>query len=356
MTLLATEGFHHVTLVAADARRTIRFYHDLLGLTLLKRTANPDDPGSYQLFFSADGGRPGSLVTFFEWRGAARGQWGVGGVHHLALAVGSVDAQLKWKRWLTDHRVGVSGPFNRGYFHSLYFRDPDGHVLEIATAGPGYGVDEPPDALGQHDTTPPGADLRKGRNDAAIAARTWPEPLPGISADMALNGIHHVSAITDDLERMNDFLGVTLGLSLVKRSFNQDAPETRHWFWARYDGRVVTPHSSLTFFGWPGSEFQSRSGVGQVHHIAFRAASEEAQLDWRDRLETLGVGVSPVVDRTYFKSIYFTAPDGLLIEITTDGPGFRLDEESAQPGRALNLPEWLQGRRPIIERRLTPRA
>src|SRR5678816_4393808 len=101
------------------------------------------------------------------------------------------------------------------------------------------------DALGRRDVTPPGAELRGARNDSAIAARTWPEPVTEISPDMTLTGIHHVSTITDDLVRMNDFLGETLGLSLIKRTFNQDARDTRHWFWAHYDGHTVTPHSAL---------------------------------------------------------------------------------------------------------------
>lgn len=331
MTLQVTQGFHHLTLVGADCHRTLRFYHGLLGLRLLTRTTNFDEPGAYQLCFGAGTAEPGKVVTFYEWPGSAKGQWGVGGVHHLALEVETPEAQLKWKRWLMERNVGVSGPFDRGYFRSIYFRDPDGHILEVATSGPGYGVDEPMDALGRHEVMPSGAELRGTRDDAAIIARTWPEPVPAISPDMALTGIHHITTITDDLERMGDFLGETLGLSLIKRTFNQDARDTRHWIWANYNGKTVAPHSALTIFGWPGSEFQARAGVGQTHHIAFRAADEQEQLAWRDRLELLGIGVSPVVDRGYFRSIYFSAPDGLLIEIATDTPGFALDEGPGMP-------------------------
>jgi glyoxalase family protein len=318
MRLQSTTGFHHVTLVVADPRRTLRFYGRTLGLRLLKRSPPYADRGSYQLYFLAGADAPETLLTFFAWPGSSRGQFGVGGVHHVALDVATLEAQLKWKRWLVDRNVAVAGPFNRGYFGSIYFRDPDGHILEIATHGPGYGVDEPMDALGRQDVTPPGAELRGARNDSAIAARTWPEPVTAISSDMALTGIHHVSTITDDLVRMDDFLGETLGLSLIKRTFNQDARDTRHWFWAHYDGHMVTPHSALTAFGWPGSDLRARSGTGQAHHIAFRAGDEDDQLAWRDHLQSLGIGVSPVVDRHLFSSIYFSAPDGLLIELATD--------------------------------------
>jgi glyoxalase family protein len=321
-----TAGFHHVTLVAADTRRTVRFYRDVLGLRLIVRSENVEDRGAYHLCFGAERGEPGTLLAFYEWPDAHKGQWGVGGVHHVALGVATAEAQLQWKRWLGEHGVGVSGPFNRGYFHSIYFRDPDGQILEIATEGPGYAVDEPADALGQRDVTPPSAELKDRRDEAVIAARTWPHPVVEIADDMRLTGIHHVSTITDDLERMGDFLSATLGLTLIKRSFNQDARDTRHWFWGVYDGHTVAPHSSLSSFGWPGSEFQARPGTGQVHHVAFRAADDEEQLLWRDRLESLGVGVSGPFDRGHFRSMYFTAPDGLLLEIATDVPGFGEDE------------------------------
>ncbi len=332
MSLLTTSGFHHVTLVAADTQRTVQFYRDLLGLRLIHHAENVDDRGAYHLCFGAERGEPGTLLAFYAWPDVHRGQWGVGGVHHVALGVVSPDAQLQWKRWLGQHRVGVSGPFNRGYFRSIYFRDPDGHILEIATDGPGYAVDEPADALGQHDVTPPQAELKGRRDDTVIAARNWPEPVPDITDPMRLTGIHHVSAITDDLERMDDFLAATLGLTLVKRTFNQDDRDTRHWFWGAYDGRSMAPHSSFSCFGWPGSEFQARAGTGQVHHVAFRAADDDEQLAWRDRLESLGVGVSGPFNRGHFRSMYFTAPDGLLMEIATDVPGFG---EEAVGGMAM---------------------
>src|SRR5687767_11679038 len=146
---LITRGFHHITMVSADAVRTLAFYRGLLGIALVKRTVNFDDPGSYHLYFGDETGAPGTLLTFFEWPGARRGGWGVGGIHHLALGVRDAAAQLKWKRRLTDAGVPVTGPYDRGWFHSIYFADPDGQVLEIATLGPGYGTDEPMHRLGE---------------------------------------------------------------------------------------------------------------------------------------------------------------------------------------------------------------
>ncbi len=335
--MFRTRGFHHITMVSADAQRTLEFYRDMLGVGLVKKTGHFDDPGAYHLYFGNDLGRPGTMLTFFEWSQAPRGRWGVGGVHHLALGVATPEALLKWKRWLMDRGIAVSGPYDRGWFRSIYFSDPDGQILEIATAGPGYAIDEPADALGERLIMPDPARLRGNRDEAAIRALTHPEPVERITADMALQGIHHITGITDDIERAHDFFSEALGLRLVKKSVNQDDPATLHYFWARYDGGEVAPHSTLTLFGWPNSTYRARGGVGQTHHIAFRAEDDEEQLAWREHLLSLGVEVSPVMDRSYFKSIYFRAPDGMLLEIATDGPGFAIDEDPSELGASLKL-------------------
>ncbi len=353
MTALATRGFHHITMVSTDAPRTWTFYRKLLGLDLVKKTVNFDDPGAYHLYFGDEAGTPGTILTFFEWPKSRRGHWGVGGIHHLALGVSTPEAQLKWKRRLVDAGVPVSGPLDRGYFKSIYFADPDGQVLEIATRGPGYAIDEPADALGREIMTPPEERLPGGRDEATMAA-THPEPVPVVTDDMRLEGIHHISGITDDVQGAHEFYESALGLKLVKKTLNQDDAQTPHWFWARYDGRTVGEHSALTLFEWKGSERLARPGAGQTHHIAFRARDEEEQEAWRDHLLSMGVEVSPVMDRSYFRSIYFRAPDGLLLEIATDGPGFTVDEPQQALGSDLKLPPWLEERREHIETSLVP--
>lgn len=351
---LITQGFHHITMVSRNAQRTLSFYRDVLGLGLVKRTVNFDDPGSYHLYFGDKHGSPGTILTFFEWPHAARGRWGVGGIHHLALGVATPEAQLKWKRWLTDRGVSVSGPYNRGYFKSLYFQDPDGQVLELATEGPGFAIDEPIEALGQKLVIPPVKQLRGSRDEGEIQRLTHPEPVTEITPDMALQGIHHITGITDDVNRADEFYGEALGLRLIKKSVNQDDPDTLHYFWGSYDGKTIKPHSDLTLFGWPNSRRMAAGGAGQTHHIAFRAKDAEEQLAWREHLLSMGLQVSPVMDRSYFKSIYFRAPDGLLLEIATDGPGFAVDEDQGRLGQTLKLPAWLEGHRSEIEQRLTP--
>lgn len=349
-----TRGFHHITMVATEATRTLAFYRDLLGLPLVKQTVNFDDPGAYHLYFGDEAGNPGTLLTFFEWPQARRGGWGVGGIHHLALGVLTPEAQLMWKRRLSDSGVSVSGPYDRGYFRSIYFQDPDGQILEIATEGPGYAIDEPPDALGRSLITPAEERLPTGRDEAGIRTLTYGEPVPQVTPEMRLQGIHHISGISDDLQRAGEFYEEALGLRLIKQTLNQDDGQTRHFFWASYDGRTVAPHSSLSFFGWPGATRRARSGAGQTHHIAFRAASEEEQLEWRDHLMQMGIDVTQVMERKYFRSIYFRAPDGLLLEIATDGPGFAVDEDPQALGTALQLPPWLEKDRDRIQEGLTP--
>jgi glyoxalase family protein len=253
-----------------------------------------------------------------------------------------------------DHGVPVSGPYDRKWFRSIYFTDPDGQILEIATKGPGYDVDEPMAALGQTIIVPGEGHLRGQRDEQTIHDLTWAEPVPTIVPTMALDGIHHVTGITHDVELLGDFYEKALGLRIIKKSVNQDDPTTPHWFWGNYDGTTVAPHSAITLFQWPANARRARGGTGQTHHIAFRAKDAEEQSQWRDHLLSIGLQPSPVMERSYFESIYFQAPDGMLLEIATDGPGFALDEDAEALGTSLKLPAWLEGQRPEIEHALVP--
>lgn len=353
MERLTTAGFHHITMVTGNARRSLAFYRDVLGLRLVKKTVTHDDPGAYHLFFGDAQGRPGTLLTLMEQRGVGEGRPGIGGIHHTALGVETEDGLLRWKRRLTDLGRAVSGPYDRGYFTSLYFRDPDGQILEIATRGPGYAIDEPADALGGELKLPPQRIVRGHRDEAAIASLSHSDPVPEITPDMALTGIHHVSGITDDLERAGDFYEAALGLKLIKKTTNRDDPRQLHYFWANYRDGEVAPHSSFTLFGWPSEWNRTREGVGQTHHVAFRASSAEEQAAWVDHLRSIGVEVSSIVDQTYFSSAFFRAPDGLLLEIATDGPGLAVDEDPAALGERVALPPGLEPYRERVEASLS---
>ncbi len=344
-------GLHHVTLVASNAPRTADFYTRVLGLRLIKTTVNFDDPGSYHLYFADGSGTAGTVITFFEWPRAPRGRTGIGGTHHVALRVADRTGLLRWKRRLTDAGLRVRGPYHRQYFTSIYFRDPDGVILEIATEGPGMLVNE--SGADRPQRTPPGDLVRGGRDEAAIAAETWPEPVTVIDEAMTLErGMHHLTAMTANVERTDDFLRGVLGMSLVKKTENFDDPGTRHWSWGSDDAR---PGTLVTYLEKdPARERRSTMGTGQGHHYALAVSDETAQLAFRQRLLEADLPVSEVMDRTYFKSIYTRDPDGHIVELATMGPGFLVDEPFETAGTTLRLPPWLEAHRQQIDAQLTP--
>jgi glyoxalase family protein len=350
---MTIQGLHHITLACADAQRTIDFYTGMLGLRFIKKTVNFDDPGSYHIYFGDALARPGSAITFFEWPTAPKGYPGIGGTHHFALRVATYDGLLKWKRRLTDRGVPVTGPLDRYYFASIYFTDPDGAILEIATDGPGWTVDESPDRLGTELRQPPPEMVVRNRDEARIQAKTWPEPLPHLTPDMALaQGMHHITVIGADIERTHAFFVDLLGMRRVKMTSNFDDPDSAHWYWGVGDG---SPGTLITYFERsPNRERRMRMGAGQTHHFALSVPDEFVQLEWRDKLLRAGHRVSPVMDRVYFKSIYTNDPDGHIVELATAGPGFAADELPEELGQSLRLPPWLESARRDIEARLRP--
>lgn len=337
-------GLHHITLACTDAQRTLNFYTQVLGLRFIKKTVNFDDPGSYHLYFGDARGMPGSLISFFEWSHAPRGIPGIGGVQHLALQVSDYNNLLKWKRRLTDFNIRVKGPFYRTYFSTLQFNDPDGAVIEIATVGPGWTTDEPIDKLGQAYQAP--------ATDEA-SPEIWPEAVPTITEPMSLqHGLHHLTVIGSNMEQIHEFWHGLLGLRLAKMTGAFNKAGARQWFWGAgpcRPGTIVAyvEHDSTL-------SRRARLGAGQAHHFALTVANDEVQLEWREKLLAAGLKVSPVLDHTYFKSIYTNDPDGQLVELATPGPGFAIDEEADHLGQQLKLPPWLEGHRAQIERILHP--
>lgn len=346
-------GLHHITIVCADAQRTIDFYTQVLGLRLVKLTVNFDDPSAYHLYFGDETGRPGSAITFFEWRGAPRGNWGIGGTHHYALAVKEYDGLLKWKRRLTDLGLKVDGPLDRYYFVSIYFTDPDGTIVEIATLGPGWTRDEDADKIGTGFRAPPPEMVVRNRDEEKIRATTWHEPVPEITADMALShGMHHITAIGANINRTHEFFGELLDMRRVKMTSNFDDPTQAHWYWGVGDGK---PGTLITYFERDAQRVpRAHFGAGQTHHFALAVADEATQLEWREKLVRAGLRVSPVMDRVYFKSIYTNDPDGHIVELATLGPGFPVDESVSELGTHLKLPPWLEKQRTEIESTLHP--
>jgi glyoxalase family protein len=304
-------GFYDVTLVTDQPARAHDFYTEVLGLT--------DRPGrGFEGTSGAPGGwlRPSAPMAVVG--GRTSGHWGIGGIHHVALSVPDEAALLRWKRRLHDLGRGSSGPYDRGYFHSLYFQDPDGHILELATVGPGYALDEPENALGARHIDPDPIRLKGNRDEAAIARALHPDPVPEITPDMAILGLHHVTGLTDDLDTAHDLWHGVLGLARIKQTSNQDDPATKHWFWGVWDGGPVAPASSMTLFGWPNSTYRARPGVGQVAAVALRAGPASALDAWRDHLRSVGLPLTAPLHRSDADAVAFHAPDGLLIELVAD--------------------------------------
>lgn len=346
-------GLHHITLVSHDAQRTADFYTRVLGLRMIKKTVNFDDPGSYHLYFGDETGSPGTAITFFEWPHAPKGQTGVGGTHHVALRVADYDGLLKWKRRLTDLGLKVDGPFDRHYFRSIYFRDPDGVILEIATDGPGWAVDEAPDALGTAFRAPPEAMMAANRDAEAIATLTWQSPVEVVTQDMALmNGMHHITAISSDIRATNAFYTDVLGMRRVKMTDNFDDPGSAHWYWGN---EAADMGSTITYFERdPKKARYAQMGAGLTHHFAFAVADEDVQRFYQRRLASAGYRVSQILNRDYFKSIYTHDPDGHIVELATLGPGFLIDEPVESLGTSLQMPKWLEHLRPQAEANLQP--
>jgi glyoxalase family protein len=336
-------GIHHITLVAGNAARTARFYTQVLGMKFVKRTVNFDRPNTYHLYFGDDTGLPGTLVTFFEWPDAPPARMGLGSVHHLALTVDSMEALLQWKTWLQHHHMLVAGPFDHQAYRSLVFTDPDGVILEIATAGPGW------------------QDLREGNDflppSSGLAAETWPEPVTTISASMRLGLLHHIAALTADIDRTHDFYEDLLCMPRLHTTTDPDSHEAPRWYWSTQAGNDAGRPGTVVIYTQPQSvdaPIRGQVGHGMTHHVAFGVQNDEALHFWRERLLKRGLKVTDVLDRKYFHSIYFRDPDNILIEIATAEPGFLIDQPADRLGKDLMLPSWLEPERPKIEASLPP--
>ena len=292
-------GLHHVTAIAGPPRDNLAFYVGTLGLRLVKKTVNFDDPATYHLYYGDTEGRPGSILTFFPWTYASQGHTGTGMVAATTFEVplGSI---AEWADRLGKAGANVADRQERFGEEVLPFHDPDGLPLELAATSRAS---------------------QQGGNEG-----------------IGVRGFHSVTLDVAELDDTAQLLGDIFAFRVDDES----------------DGRLRfrTDRSSradvIDVLKGDGST-SGRPGVGTVHHIAFRVDSEQEQLEWRDRLDAAGYRVTPVQDRQYFKSIYFREPGGILFEIATDPPGFTLDESLDELGTMLKLPPWLEPRRVQIE-------
>lgn len=298
-------GLHHVTAICGDPRQNYHFYTDVLGLRLVKKTVNFDDPSSYHLYYGDESGTPGSIMTFFSWQGMPNGRDGTGQVGAMAFAV-TEPAFAYWQTRLKEKKIEVRGPMQR--FEEVYieFSDPDGLKLEIVLA------------------------------DQAAAFQPWTRsPVP---VDLQLRGFHSVTLSESGYERTQALLTHQMGWTLLKEGAGR----------FRYQAPTQEPAALIDVVCQPGGR-HGLPGTGTVHHIAFRVDDDAAQVAWRKTLVELGYNLSPVMDRSYFHSIYYREPGGILFEIATNPPGFAVDEPLDSLGSALKLPAQYERMRKEIE-------
>jgi glyoxalase family protein len=300
-------GIHHVTAITADAQKNVDFYCGILGLRLVKLTVNFDDPGSYHLYYGDELGSPGTIITFFAWPDAPRGRVGPPQVTATSFSV-SEGATNFWTERLKEHGVEARREVTRFGERVLGFADPDGIALEIvATAQPG------------------------GRPRAG-------GPVP---EEQAIRGFHGVTLSEEGYENTARLLTDVMG-------FRADGSEGNRFRYRAGAGEFAAVVDLLCVpDGRRGS-----MGAGVVHHVAFRTPDDGQQQAWRAEIVRRGYNVSPVMDRTYFHSIYFREPGGVLFEVATDNPGFTADEVAEQLGTRLLLPPWLEPERPRLEKML----
>jgi predicted esterase/catechol 2,3-dioxygenase-like lactoylglutathione lyase family enzyme len=311
----AVSGLHHVSAIASDPQRTLDFYLGVLGLRLVKRTVNFDDPQSYHLYFGDATGQPGSLLTLFPWPGANRGRHGSGQVAVTSLSV-PPSALGFWIERLLRHGIRHEGPSRRQMDGAvekvLSFADPDGLMLEL--------VGHP----------------------AASGGDPW-DGAPGISAGDAIRGLHSVTLWVDEGDATEQVLTGVLGF----RELAEDASTRRYGAGDALPGRLL----NLRTIGGFG---EAKGGAGTVHHVAFTVLDDRAQAELRDSVVSSGMHPTGVLDRKYFRSVYFREPGGVLFELATQGPGFVVDEPVEQLGSRLTLPDQLEAERDTIEANLPP--
>jgi len=303
----AVSGIHHVTAIASAPQPNLDFYASVLGLRLVKKTVNFDAPDVYHFYFGDEGGSPGTILTFFPFPDAARGERGTGEISSVALHAPLYSLGF-WAGHLARHGVQFEGPLSRFGEEFIAFEDSDGLRLEIVFAGEG---------------DIPGSLPERG----------------GVPRESA---IRRIAGVTCDLRDMGPTEELLSGMLGVRRTGKEGKR-------ARFTVGDGAEASAIDIRTIPGSG-RGRQSAGSVHHIAWRTPSPEDQREWRLRLVDAGLSVTEVLDRKYFQSIYFREPGGILFEIATDPPGFAVDEPPAALGSGLQLPAWLEAERGKIER------
>lgn len=303
---LVTAGIHHVTAIASDPQRNLDFYAGVLGMRLVKRTVNFDDPTTYHFYFGDAEGTPGSVLTFFPWPDARRGRQGAGQIAVTSFSILPSSVGFWIERFLRYH-VEFGQPASRfDDERVIAFKDSDGLMCELVAH--------------------PSAESRPSWHGAAVPA------------DHSLRGIYSITLWQESCDLTGKLLTENLGFQAVR----EQASIFRYATASKGAGSIVDLRCVPGL--WPGV-----MGAGTVHHVAFRASDDLAQARLRGELVSLGFNVTPQIEREYFHSVYFREPGEVLFEIATDPPGFTIDEPIESLGQALKLPKWLEPRRFEIE-------
>ena len=303
-------GIHHITALASDPQRNIDFYVRILGLRLVKRTVNFDAPDVYHLYYGDESGAPGTILTFFPFPDAGRGRRGFGEVGALSFDV-PPGARDYWIHRLSQHGIGFHGPNRRFGQEVLSFEDPDGLSIDFTFSG------------------------------NKRTSRSWRDsPVPG---EFSIKGLAGATLIYRHSGGTATMLTSLLGFHSAGSEGGRE----------RYHVGVGENLGTIDLVHDPNAR-PARPGAGSIHHIAWRVPKDDHQTAWRTRIGESGHNVTEIVDRQYFRSIYFHEPGGVLFEIATDEPGFMVDESRETLGTTLKLPPWLEQHRGQLERVLPP--
>lgn len=311
-------GIHHLTAVTADVRANHRFYTQVLGMRLVKRSVNQDDVSAYHLFYADGAGSPGTDVTFFDWPMPPE-QRGTHSITRTALRVQGVAALSWWAERLRAAGATRGEIVERDGRATLDFQDPEGQRLALIDDG--------------------------GAGDAPVFWKS--SPVPG---EHQVRGLGPVTISVPDLKRTEPVLTQVMNLRPTRTYPHPE--EARHTVHV-YEMGAGGPSAELHVAVQPDLPF-ARLGAGGAHHVAFRTPDEAQYHAWFERLRSFGVRSSDEIDRYYFRSLYFREPNGVLFEIATDGPGFAVDEDAATLGETVALPPFLESRRAEIVAHLKP--
>ena len=298
-------GLHHITAIAGNAKRNYEFYTKVLGLRMVKKTVNFDDPGTYHFYFGDEKGTPGSILTFFPWEGIGAGKAGTGMATEIGYSVpsGSLDF---WADRFTQFSVSQAAIAENFGERSLAFVDPDGLKINLVESKQ--------------------TDERK------------PWTITGITDEQATKGFHSIALTLKDIKATGEILTDIFGYRMLQQEANRYRFITDTIDTANIVDLIETPNGN-----------RGINAAGTNHHVAFRVANEEVLMNFREKIASKGLSITPKIDRDYFFSLYFREPGGVLFELATDNPGFATDETVETLGSSLRLPKQYEPSRLKIE-------